>query len=572
MKKFLNFNHIRGDIFGGVTAGIVALPLALAFGSQTPLGAEAGLYGAIAIGFFAALLGGTETQVSGPTGPMTVVSIGVILSAMAMAGSSGINDVTLGIIIATFFVAGLIELLFGIIGIGKYIKYIPYPVVSGFMSGIGVIILVLQIFDFFGYAGTDAPKNIVGIITGVGLALANINWVAVTVAMATIAIIYLFPRVTKAVPSTLVALIVVSAAAYFMKLDIPIIGDIPKGLPDLKVDTILAVDFTDTKILFFILKYGLILAALGAIDSLLTSLVADNLTKTKHDSNRELMGQGIGNMAAAMIGGLPGAGATMRTVVNINSGGITRISGGIHGLFLLGVLLGLGVFVGVIPKAVLAGILITVGIGIVDYKGLRDIAKVPRADAVIMIVVLVMTVFVDLLQAVGVGMILASILFMKKISDVVEDQSVVESLHNHIAAKEPAWADEIELPEHIKEKVFIKHLNGPMFFGFTMRFQELVQEIPNIEEVIFRMERVPYMDQSGLYAFEEALSVLKKKNIDVIVTGLQKQPRELMDKSGIIPPLLPEENIHPNFKSCMKVLYERFPARQKIRDEKNSAK
>lgn len=553
MIKF-NFNHIRGDVFGGITAGIVALPLALAFGSQTELGAEAGLYGAIAIGFFAALLGGTETQISGPTGPMTVVSIVVILAAIDLTGGqpgTGVTSVALGVIIATFLLAGAIELLLGVFGLGKYVKYIPYPVISGFMSGIGVIIIFLQIFDGFGYGGNDAPKTIVDIVMNVDMAVANANWTAFGLTLATIAIIYIFPRITKAVPSTLVALIVVSLAAYLLKLDVPIIGDIPTGIPEIKAGTIFEIDWGNSAIIGFIAKYGFILAALGAIDSLLTSIVADNLTKTRHNSNQELIGQGIGNMASAFIGGLPGAGATMRTVVNVNSGGITRISGVIHAFLLLGILLGLSVFVGQIPKSVLAGILITVGIGIIDYKGIRDMKVVPKADSFIMIVVLVMTVFVDLLQAVAVGMILASILFMKKISDVVEYRTSRDSDDLKTIHREEAWEDELNIPEGLAEKIYIKHPNGPLFFGFSNKFQELIQSLPKVEVVIFRMDKVPYMDQSGLYALEDAIRELQLRGEEVALTGLQKQPYEILDKTDILEDRIGEDHVFDTFEECI---------------------
>ncbi|MEM6726243.1 MAG: SulP family inorganic anion transporter, partial [Bacteroidota bacterium] len=425
MKKLLSFDfsNFRGDFFGGLTAGIVALPLALAFGEQTELGAIAGLYGAIALAIFAALLGGTPTQISGPTAPMTVVS--AVIIGKAVADADGSVETALPLIIATFLLAGFFEAMLGVIRLGKYIKYIPYPVVSGFMSGIGVIIVVSQIFPFFG--GYTPKGGAIGTLTSIPKIPGMItNYYSILVALVTIGIIYLLPRITKAVPSALVALVAVSlgAALIFGADDILRInskGPIPTGLPKLQLG-FLAV-FQDWSKLMLVMEYAITLALLGAIDSLLTSVVADNMTKTKHHSDQELIGQGIGNMASALIGGLPGAGATMRTVININSGGKTKISGIVAGLFLLAVLLGLGSLVGHVPNAVLAGILITVGIGIIDYKGLKHLGSVPLTDAIVMITVLVLTVFVDLLIAVAIGMILSSILFMKKISDVMEHRT-----------------------------------------------------------------------------------------------------------------------------------------------------
>lgn len=271
-----------------------------------------------------------------------------------------------------------------------------------------------------------------------------------------------------------------------MELDVAVIGTIPEGLPELKLAAISTVHWFDMS---SIIVPAMTLAALGAIDSLLTSIVADNLTRTQHDSNREMIGQGLGNMAASIIGGIPGVGATMRTVVNINSGGKTRLSGVIHSLSLLLVLVGASTYAQLIPLPVLAGILITVGIGIIDYKGIKHVLHVPKTDAVIMLLVLGLTVFVDLLQAVGVGMAMASILFMKKMSDIAEDKSVVGSIDQF--ALEEAWKDEVQLSDALRRKIFIKHFDGPIFFGFSSKFLALTRALPEIDVVIMRIKGFP---------------------------------------------------------------------------------
>ena len=538
-----DFSNFRGDFFGGLTAGIVALPLALAFGEQTELGAIAGLYGAIALAILAAWLGGTPTQISGPTAPMTVVSAVIIADAIEYAG-----DLTVAypIIIATFFIAGLFEALFGVFRLGKYIKYIPYPVVSGFMSGIGVIIVITQIFPFFGVAAPAGGP--MGTITAMHQIPEIINMYSVGVALVTIAIIYIFPRITKAVPSTLIALIIVSIAAFLLLspdliLRINSKGPIPTGLPDLQLGFVQV--FSNFKHMEVVMEYALTLAALGAIDSLLTSVVADNMTKTRHDSDQELIGQGIGNMGSALIGGLPGAGATMRTVININSGGKTKISGIIAGIFLLAVLLGLGSLVGHIPNAVLAGILITVGIGIIDYKGFRHLRTIPKSDAFVMIIVLLLTVFVDLLVAVGIGVVLAALLFMKKISDVIENQTKSAPLTAY--SKELPWDDEHQINKKFGDKIYIKHLEGPLFFGFASRFQDLISALPKLQIMIIRMARVPYVDQSGLYAMEDAVLELQEQGVKVILTGLQEQPEDMFRRINLIPGLVPEDQCYETF-------------------------
>ncbi len=544
----LDFSNLKGDFFGGLTAGIVALPLALAFGEQTELGAIAGLYGAIAIGIVAAILGGTKTQISGPTAPMTVVSTVIIMDAINYTGSL---DEAFPIIIATFFLAGFLEALLGVLRVGRYIKYIPYPVVSGFMSGIGVIIIISQIFPFF---GAESPQGgSFAIVANLDQLPGLINGYAVLVSLATIGIIYLFPRITKAVPGSLAALVAISAIVFFFLPGntVRVINDttesgVPAGLPDVFLHFFGV--FADTDHLMLILEFALTLAALGAIDSLLTSVVADNMTKTKHNSNRELIGQGVGNMAAALIGGLPGAGATMRTVININTGGRTRLSGVVAGLFLLAILLGLGQLVGNIPIAVLAGILITVGISIIDYKGLRHIATIPRTDAVVMIVVMVLTVFVGLLEAVAIGMVMAALLFMKSIADVIDNKTHTAPLKDF--AREISWRDEGDIINRLGHKIYIKHLDGPLFFGFASRFQEMIKALPEIEVVIIRMDRAPYVDQSGLYAMENAIMDLQNQGIIVGFTGLQGQPKVMFEKINLAPGLVPEGMIFEEFGEC----------------------
>ena len=531
-------SNLRGDLFGGITAGIVALPLALAFGVQSGMGAIAGLYGAIALGIFAAAFGGTPSQVSGPTGPMTVVSILVVKDVI---DSSGSLENGYGTVITIFFIAGVMLVLFGLLKLGTYIRYIPYPVVSGFMSGIGVIIIFFQIFPLMGLA---SPKSIVEVFKQLPTGLQSINIEAVLVAGATITVIYIFPKFTKAVPSSLVALLAVTIIANWAELDVPLIGEIPSGIPELQISQFSLSGLSLT----LIIELALTLALLGAIDSLLTSVIADNVTKTKHDSNKELIGQGIGNMVAGAIGGLPGAGATMRTLVNVNAGGKTRLSGIVHGGLLLFVLLGAGVYAAQIPLAVLAGILITVGIGIIDYKGFRHIPHVPRADAVVMLIVLVLTVFVDLIQAVAAGMILSSILFMKQMSDQGGRRVTISPLRDYLG--EVPWDDE-NIPASITDKIFVKHLDGPLFFGFAPAFQEMAKTLPDILVVIFRMKRVPYIDQTGLYALEEVIMDLEKRGIAVVMTGLKDQHVRMLRRINLIPGLIPERYLFETFKDCI---------------------
>lgn len=605
------FSNFKGDLFGGITAGIVALPLALAFGVSSGLGPSAGLYGAIFIAFFAALFGGTDTQISGPTAPMTAVSMVVIASILAT--NDGDVSKALPTILMVFLLAGLFQIILGVLGLGKYIRYIPYPVVSGFMTAIGVIILVTQILPSIGYyakedaafvdqfkpqaeelilenilkeeaaedilvledfketikraeaitqadilkesktlAGKEA-SGVLGTLKVLPRALQNIKWLELMLALGTILIIYGFKRITTAVPSTLVALVVMTGIAIAFSLPYIPIEEIPGGFPIPNMD--IFTGFSISSITPYIFT-ALTLSLLGAIDSLLTSVVADNMTKTKHKPNKELIGQGIGNSIAAIFGGIPGAGATIRTVVNINSGGKTKLSGMIAGIMLLIILLGLGPIASKIPAAVLAGILITVGIGVMDYKGLKAIPALPRdakigpfkvsSEVIIMIVVLLLSTFWNLVYAVGIGLVIASLMFMKKIGDLTAERSDVKSLD------EEAWADEKDFPKELSEEVFIKHLKGPLFFGSTSDFQALSKQIPTTaSHVIIRMGRMQYMDQSGLYALEDVLVDLEKNGITVLLVDVLKQPRYMMERIDIVPDLISEEHIFDTFDNCL---------------------
>lgn len=611
------FSNLRGDLFGGITAGIVALPLALAFGVASGLGPDAGLYGAIFISFFAALFGGTPTQISGPTAPMTALSTVVI--AGIIATNEGDVNKALPAILTVFLLAGIIQIGLGGLGLGKYIRYIPYPVVSGFMTAIGLMIIISQFAPSLGYN----PKNdtefvqkfeplaqqsilqnileeeteegvlvledfkdtadkgakiseaeilkesqnlaakeasgVIGSLKTLPRMLKNINWLELLLTLGTIFIIYGFKRITTKIPSSLVALVVISAVAIGFNLEYASIEEIPTDfpMPNLEIFTSFKID-SITPYIFT----ALTLAILGAIDSLLTSVVADNMTKTKHKPNRELMGQGIGNSIASIFGGIPGAGATIRTVVNINAGGKTKLSGMIAGVMLLVVLLGLGSVASKIPQSVLAGILVTVGIGVMDYKGLRAISSLPKdiklgpvklsSEVLIMITVMMLATFWDLIYAVGIGLVFASLMFMKKIADLTTQQSDVKPL------KEELWDDETGLiTEELKESVFIKHIKGPLFFGFTSDFQQLAKQIPNAAStVVIRMDRMPYMDQSGLYALEDILVDLRDSGKTVLFVKPQNQPRFMMERIDIIPDLISEECIFDDFKSCLEWVKE----------------
>ncbi|MBM3464669.1 MAG: SulP family inorganic anion transporter [Armatimonadetes bacterium] len=524
----LDSRYATGDFFGGLTAAIVALPLALGFGVASGLqnGAVHGLYGAILVGFFAALWGGTPAQVSGPTGPMTVVVAGLIVS-----GALDADQVFIAVALA-----GLLQIALGYARLGRLIQFMPYPVISGFMTGIGFIVILIELQPLLGH---DSSKGTLNVIKQLPHDAAALNPAALGLGLATIAIIYLLPMITRRIPGPLAALFIVTAASAALGLQVPVIGDIPSELPRLQV----AMPSLETLAVVFV--PALTLALLGAIDSLLTSVVADSITRTTHDSDQELFGQGLGNFAAGLFGGLPGAGATMRTVVNIRSGGRTRLAGAIHSVVLLVILLGLGGLASHIPHAVLAGILITVGIGIIDYRGLKQMRRAPRADTVVMLLVLALTVFVDLISAVGVGVVVACLLFVKRISDISLGR--YRSLHEI----EGPWEDEA-IPEDLKSRVFVYHLEGPFFFGTARGLRSLLDESTEPRAIILRFGHVPFVDQTSAYALEEVARDLQDRGVVLVMEGLREEPQFLLERLHVIPRSIPAENVHSDFASALR--------------------
>ncbi len=454
--------NIKGNITGGLTAGVVALPLCLAFGIASGLGAAAGMYGAICLSFFAAIFGGTKTQISGPTGPMTVVTASVVV---ALNGN-------MQLIASVFIVAGLLQILFGFLRLGKFIRYIPYSVISGFMSGVGVIIVLLQLSPLLGGPNPKGPVD--GLLM---LATIDINWASAALGVAALAIIYLTPKKINAIiPAPLLALIVLTIVSYSMNLAVPMIGEVPSGLPPIHIPHVTVAQ------LGTILTYGFVLAVLGCIDSLLTSLVADSMTKTKHDSNRELVGQGIGNALCGFVCGNVGAGATMRTVTNIKLGGTGRLSGVVSSLFLVAVLVSLYSVVCFVPLSVLAGILVSVGINILDYRMLKEVKLCPKVDIFIMIVVFLLTVFVDLIFAVGVGVVLASLTLVYQV--------------NRRTRLEVTDVDGVKVCKVV----------GGFYFGSSYDLAAQFSAL-KANKYILNLTECDFADISGVYAFEDEIGI-----------------------------------------------------------------
>lgn len=518
----LHFNNLRGDIYGGLVAAVVALPLALAFGVASGLGAIAGLYGAIFVGFFAALFGGTPAQCSGPTGPMTVVMAGT-LTQFAHEPALAFTAVIMG---------GGFQILFGLFGIGQYIALVPYPVISGFMSGIGCIILILQVGPLLGHAAKS--EGIVANLMAVPEFLSTISLPAALLGAMTLALMYVTPaRVSQLIPPQLLALFAGSVGAFYFFPGVPLIGEVPGGFPSL----ILPVFHQSA--LQLMVESALVLALLGSIDSLLTSLVCDNLTRTRHDSNRELLGQGIGNMVAGLFGGLPGAGATMRSVANIRTGGRTPISGALMAVILLATMLGLRPLAEQIPLAVLAGILCKVGIDIIDWRFLRHLAEAPRADVFIMAVVLFITVLVDLITAVGIGLIMASLFFVKRMADLeLANLRVVTKPSTQISLT----PEETAILDRNQGKIVLIHVDGPMSFGSAknmVRRLEGVKGFNMFSGVVLDLSDVPTIDGTAALAIEDMLAIIHSHKQHLFFTGMHTGVRKVLEGMGVAQKIRP---------------------------------
>lgn len=506
-----DLSNLRGDLYGGITAGIVALPLALAFGEASGAGPMAGVYGAILLGFFASLFGGTGSQISGPTGPMIVVFAGVFAS---LSGD-------IGLIFATVVLAGVLQIMFGVFGFGQYIRLVPYPVVSGFMSGIGCIIIALQAARLFGHepeGGGTVPA-----LMEVPGAVMDPNLGALAIAVITLGIVFSWPASWgKYVPGPLAALVVGTVVSLGLS-DIPILGEIPTGLPSFVMPAF------STDSMMIVLEAAFILALLGAIDSLLTSLVADNMTRTRHNSNKELIGQGIGNMAAGFFGGIPGAGATMRTVVNIRTGGQTRLSGMVHSLLLLAIVVVLAPLAELIPHAVLAGILVKVGYDIIDFSYLKRAHQGPRWDLALMMLVLGLTVFVDLITAVLTGVVLAALAFVKQVAD-----AQLEAFKNE-AKSDDAHPEELEIFADLQDRISLFDFGGPLSFGAAADVGHQVRERVGKDltrAIVLDFSRVPFMDVSAARAVETIGSDAQRSGKRVFISGMNDEIKEVMTGLG----------------------------------------
>lgn len=545
MKIFndINFSNLHGDLLGGVTAAVIALPMALAFGVASGAGAEAGLYGAILVGLFAALFGGSPTLISEPTGPMTVIFTAVIAELVASNPANG-----MAMAFTVVVMAGLFQILFGVMRLGKYVTLMPYSVVSGFMSGIGIILVILQIGPLLGQAAP--PGGVIGVMQNLPQLFAGIELPELMLAGLTLLILFLIPSGLKRyVPPQLLALIagtLVSIALFDID-DIRRIGEIPSGLPSFQMPMF---SFEEWRTM---LINAIVLGLLGCIDALLTSVIADSLTRRQHNSDKELIGQGLGNMMSGLFGGLPGAGATMGTVVNIQTGGRTALSGIVRVVILLIIIMWAAGLTAVIPLAVLAGIAFKVGVDIIDWNFLKRAHLLSTRGAMITYGVIALTVFVDLIAAVGIGLFIANVMTITRLSSLQEND--VEVVNNEHRQTGSLTAYEKDLMDCANGQVMLLSLQGTMIFGVSRAISRTNSAIQGCNALVVDISRVNHLGLSSALALEEAIKDMLNADRQVYLVAVEGQALERLKRMGIIDRVDPKNILETRLKALEKAVY-----------------
>jgi SulP family sulfate permease len=532
MKIFneISLQNIRGDIFGGVTAAVIALPMALAFGVASGAGAEAGLYGAILVGLFASLFGGSPTLISEPTGPMTVIFTAVIAKLIA---SDPVNGMAMAFTVV--IMAGMFQVMFGMLRLGKYVTLMPYTVVSGFMSGIGIILIILQIGPLLGQAAPGG--GVPGILQNLPKLIGNIRIEETTLAVLTIAILLFMPvKFKRFVPPQLLALVIGTLVSVLLLNveGIRRIGEIPTGLP------VLSMPVFSTEQWQAMLLDAIVLGFLGCIDALLTSVIADSMTRTQHNSDKELLGQGLGNIMSGLFGGLPGAGATMGTAVNIQAGARSALSGLVRVGILVVVVLWAADLTAVIPLAVLAGIAFKVGIDIIDWRFLKRAHVLSGKGAFITYCVIALTVFVDLIIAVGLGLFVANVMTITRLSRLQEDD--VKAVTDPDKSDLALGQDEQDLLKSANGKVLLLYMRGTMIFGVSRAISRKNSEVEGCQALIVDINDVVHLGVSASLALEESILDMINAGRSVYIVSGQGQPLQRLEDMGVLA-RLPKKNI-----------------------------
>lgn len=514
MKNY-SLAQFSKDITAGVIVAIIALPLSIALAIASGVSPEKGLHTAIIAGFLISLLGGSRVQIGGPTGAFMVIVFGTI-------AKYGLE----GLIISTIL-AGIILVLMGVFRLGSIIKFIPYPITTGFTSGIALVIFSTQIKDLLGLSIEKVPSEFIEKWESYALNINTINWTSVILGVIALGIIVFWPKVSRKIPGSLVALIITTLIAYVLKLNVETIGSkygalssalpVPK-VPNLSLETVKN-----------LIKPAFTIALLGGIESLLSAVVADGMIGGKHRSNTELIAQGVANIASGIFGGIPATGAIARTAANVKNGGRTPVAGMVHAVVLLLIMLIFMPFAKLIPLTTLAAILIVVAYNMSEWRAFRSLLSAPKSDIFVLLTTFILTVLIDLVVAIEIGMVLASLLFMKRMADVTHVQNVAADF-----AEEDS---DSETPLNVSgtKDVLVYEINGPFFFGAADKFVEVIEEVQGPAKVaILKMDNVPAMDATALHAMNKLRKTCKEFKTRLVLTGVQAQPYSVLDKSGFI--------------------------------------
>ena len=527
------------DLMAGLIVGIVALPLAIAFGIASGVSPEKGIITAIVAGFIISALGGSRVQIGGPTGAFIVIIYGII----QQFGLSGLMVATM--------LAGVFLILLGVFRLGTIIKFIPYPIVVGFTSGIAVTIFTTQIKDLFGLEIGEMPADFISKWGVYFSHFHTVNWPSMLVGLLSIAIIALTPKVSKKIPGSLIAIVVMTLAVYLLKEfggigSIKTIGDFyPNIKAQIPALTMPDITWEQVKLLF---PTAMTIAVLGAIESLLSATVADGVTGDRHDSNQELIGQGIANVCTPLFGGIPATGAIARTMTNINNGGRTPVSGIIHAAVLLLIFLVLMPLAAYIPMACLAGVLIIVSYNMSGWRTFRELMKNPKSDITVLIITFLLTVIFDLTIAIEVGLVIACLLFMRRMAETTQVKLIADEI-------DPAEEIDVQLHEEehliIPQGVEVYEINGPYFFGIANKFEDLMAGMANHPKVrIIRMRRVPFIDSTGIHNLQTLCAMSRREGTEIVLSGVQEKVYEVLDHAGLCDEL-GKENICPNINAAL---------------------
>ena len=500
------FAHWRGDLTGGLTAAVVALPLALAFAVASGVDPKAGLYTAIVAGIIAAVFGGSPVQITGPTGAMAVILVGIVVKY-------GIEKVWIAGVMA-----GIIQVALGVAKLGRLVKFIPYPVTAGFTNGIAVIIFCGQLNNFLGLKLPRSEHFLPGLWQTV-THLEGLNWAAIALTTITIVTKLLWARMTTSVPASLVGLVLATAIATSFHLNVPTIGSIPQSLPMLQSIP----HWNDFGLIRELINPALALAALGSIESLLSAVVADGMTVSeKHDSDRELIGQGLANIVTPFFGGIPATGAIARTAVNVRAGGKTRLSGVIQGVTIAIIVLTLAPLAAQVPLAALAGILMVTSVRMIEWEAIGLLLRATYADFAVMMLTWMVTIFFDLVLAVEVGLIAAGALFIKRMSEL------------NLGKIPETEAFPPGIPLELSKQISVYRVDGPVFFGAAERFVTFLRDEPDVKYLVLRLRYVPNMDTTGLVALQDIYQDLQRHDCRLLLSGLQPEVQKLLERTGVM--------------------------------------